>query len=105
MIAIFDNSDAEYLAWLQAHPGGFVVNTRAGYSPSYMVLHRSFCSTVNPAASSSESGAFTERDYIKICSSDLGRLRVLAKALGRESGSFSVECSKCVKQDARDGYA
>ena len=34
MICIFQNNDAEYLAWLAANPGGHVVNTRRAYSPS-----------------------------------------------------------------------
>lgn len=95
MIAIFDNSDIEYSAWLRENPGGYVVNMRSGYSPSYMVLHRSYCSTVNPSTSSSELGAFTERDYLKVCSTNLESLRSLAKAFGRPDGSFSAECSKC----------
>jgi len=65
MIAIFDNNDSEYLAWLLANPNGYVVNMRHGYTPAYMVLHRSHCTTVNPSTSSSDPGAFTERDYLK----------------------------------------
>ena len=95
MIAIFDNNDTEYSAWLLAHPKGYVVNMRHGYSPSYMVLHRGRCSTVSPVTSSSEPGAFTERGYLKVCSTDLESLRALAKAFGRSDGSFSAECSKC----------
>lgn len=99
MIAIFHDSDAEYTAWLLDHPGNYVVNTRNTYSPSYMVLHRGSCATVNPSASNSEPGAFTERDYIKLCSTDLGALERLVSALGRENGSFSGECSKCAPRD------
>ncbi len=101
MISIFDDNDSEYLAWLQANPHGYVVNTRAGYSPSYMVLHRSSCATVNPASTSSEAGAFTERGYIKICGTALEPLRALVKALGSQSGSFSAECSKCASARVR----
>jgi hypothetical protein len=100
MIAIFDN-DSEYSAWLLANPGGYVVNMRHGYSPSYMVLHRSSCTTVNPSISSSELGAFTERDYLKVCGPDLEGLRSLAKAFGRPDGSFSLECSKCAQHQGR----
>jgi hypothetical protein len=96
MIAIFDN-DAEYSGWLAAHPDDYVVNTRSGYSPSYMVLHRSSCSTIDPSTSSSDAGAFTERGYIKICATNLESLRSLARALGRKDGSFSAECSKCAQ--------
>lgn len=101
MIAIFDNNDSEYSAWLLANPGGYVVNMRHGYSPSYMVLHRSSCATVNPSTSTSEHGAFTERDYLKVCGSDLEGLRSLAKAFGRPDGSFSLECSKCAQHQGR----
>lgn len=95
MIAIFDDNDIQYSAWLLAHPDGYVVNMRHGYSPSYMVLHRSHCCTISPATSVSEPGAFTERSYLKVCSTDLGSLRALAKAFGRSDGSFSAECGKC----------
>ncbi|TAL91906.1 MAG: hypothetical protein EPN69_09050 [Rhodanobacter sp.] len=101
MIAIFDNNDSEYSAWLLANPSGYVVNMRHGYSPSYMVLHRSSCTTVNPSTSSSELGAFTERDYLKVCGSELEGLRSLAKAFGRPDGSFSLECSKCAQHQGR----
>lgn len=95
MIAIFDESDAEYTTWLLANPASYVVNMRRGYSPSYMVLHRSNCNSVDPRTSSSDSGAFTERDYVKVCSSSLKSLRALSKAFGRADGSFSGQCRKC----------
>lgn len=95
MIAIFDNNDSDYSAWLSANPDGYVVNMRHGYSPQYMVLHRSRCQTISPVTSSSETGAFTERGYLKVCSTSLESLRMLSKAFGRADGSFSAECSKC----------
>ena len=95
MICIFQTSDAEYLTWLAANPEGYVVNTRRTYTPAYMLLHRASCRTIDPAAASTDSGAFTERDYIKICSGDLSELGALTKALGRTEGEFSAVCSKC----------
>ena len=96
MFSMFDNDDSDYSSLLTPNFGGYVVNMRHGYSPSYMVLHRGSCATVNPRTSSSDPGAFIERDYLKVCSTDLESLRSLLKAFGRPNGSFSAESSKCL---------
>ena len=38
-VLLFDGDDEAYRAWLVAHPGGYVLNTRRGIDPGYMVLH------------------------------------------------------------------
>ena len=42
----FVNDDAGYLAWLEAHPDGFVLNTYAHVTAAYLVLHRAACRTI-----------------------------------------------------------
>jgi hypothetical protein len=36
----FQDDDAGYLAWVQQHPDGFVLNTERRPSPNYLILHR-----------------------------------------------------------------
>lgn len=86
-VAEFIGDDASYAAWLAKNPRGFVVNTRASRPPDPRVLHRATCWTIRPGRPGAEKGAFTERDYIKVCSTDLNALRV---ALSPFSGSCSV---------------
>jgi len=40
---LFQNQDAQYLDWLDAHPNGFAVNSHQEPAPTYLVLHRSTC--------------------------------------------------------------
>ncbi|PVX82458.1 hypothetical protein [Paraburkholderia unamae] len=92
---IFDNDDTAYLAWAQANPLGFVLNRyRVGTSTSYLVLHRATCNAVTKPRQS-EPGEFTQRGYIKVCSTDLEELRTYARSVGRIDGSFSKVCKLC----------
>ena len=43
------DDDAGYLAWLEAHPTGVVLNTWARPTASYLVLHRASCRTIRGA--------------------------------------------------------
>ena len=97
MRRIFGNHEKEYLVWLKANPGGFVVNTRRRPDPDYMVLHRATCWTINRYTTMAKPGGFTERDFIKACSNSLNELRDWVRRNGRSNGSFSKECSICGK--------
>lgn len=46
----FLDDDAGYQQWLAGHPVGFVVNSYAHPTPSYLVLHRATCWTINGLA-------------------------------------------------------
>ena len=93
MPLVFDR-DAEYLAWVTKHPAGFVLNVRAERDdPDYFVLHRASCGTIS--SSSRDQGAYTERAYKKVCSTDLDELRHWVRVHGRPDGSFSNRCGKC----------
>jgi hypothetical protein len=46
-VSFLDN-DAGYLAWVAAHPAGYVVNTERTPSARYLVLHRATCHTMKP---------------------------------------------------------
>lgn len=99
-VEVFDKNntsptDENYRRWLIQHPDGFVINTTVRKSPDYMVLHKATCSLINPDRKRAKEGAFTQRQYIKICADDTASLRDWVKNNGRRDGSFSKECSSC----------
>ncbi len=73
MTAVFatnaTGSDQEYLLWLLLHPHGFVLNTESSATSRYFTLHQAGCQTIN--AAQHEPGAFTQRQYIKVCADEL----------------------------------
>ena len=62
-----------------------------------MVLHRPTCVRITRYyyAGTGGPGAFTARDYIKVCGETLEDLRAWVRANGRPDGSFSRECRLC----------
>ena len=92
-IVEFSHDEAGYVAWLDAHPDGFVVNLRQGASAGYAVLHRSSCSFISTSRRSP--GGFTERGYRKLCAATVADLRAALRARGRKDGEFSKSCSFC----------
>src|SRR5687768_255975 len=98
MSDIFANDDQGYLSCLERHPGGFVLNIRSLRDPSYVVLHRATCPTIRDKERKREPGAFTARGYRKVCAESLEELRLWARAVGREDGSFSKLCRICAPE-------
>lgn len=74
MILQFDNNDTGFLQWMQEHPQGFVVNTERSDGSHLAVLHCARCHHIT-SMKSLEPGAYTEREYIKICSDDGSTLK------------------------------
>ncbi len=106
MISEFDGNDNLYQAWLAAHPRGFVINTtrRPARRAAYMVLHRARCARISRYTQIARPpGAFTERDYVKVCAPTVEELRAWAKTHGRPDGSFSNECGFCNPVSATAG--
>lgn len=91
----FAKDDASYQAWLKQHPDGYVINTPRGKPASYMVLHTARCSKIGDYNKMARPGGFTERDYIKICATDVASLRAWVRRHGRPDGSFTSICSIC----------
>ncbi len=89
----FYNDDLSYLTWTAAHPDGFVLNVRRVADPDYVVLHRADCGSISNDKQTP--GAFTGRDYQKICASSVTELQLAAKREGRSDGSFSRRCGLC----------
>lgn len=94
-VEIFDGNDSHYLTWLSDHLNGYVLNRRRGKSDNYLVLHRATCRLISED-DGKEPGGFTQRGYVKVCSTDLQSLSVYAISIGRLDGSFSGQCARCV---------
>ncbi|NLR73497.1 hypothetical protein HGI47_21845 [Novosphingobium sp. ERN07] len=88
----FVDDDGGYMAWLTAHPGGFVVNVRSTAGPGYAVLHRAGCRFIYVPR---DDRAYTGRGYRKVVSDDIDDLRAFARSIGRWDGSFSQVCGHC----------
>jgi hypothetical protein len=95
MATVFDSGDGPYQDWLAANPDGYVINTVRSKSASYMVLHRARCSTIRNYTKMAGEGGFTERAYIKVCSTSVDDLRNWVRQHDRPDGSFSKECGHC----------
>jgi Family of unknown function (DUF6308) len=89
-VLIFRGDDAAYLRWISEHPRGYVVNAERNPRPSYLKLHRATCTWLSGRG---ETGAYTERQYIKICSTSLDALGAWARA---EVGSTPESRCACM---------
>lgn len=89
----FGHNDDGYLRWLEANPRGYVLNVRRRPDPNYVILHRATCHSIS--SNRFPYGAFTHRNYRKICAVSPSNLSAAARAQGRTDGSFSKRCSFC----------
>ena len=90
-LALFEN-DVAYRDWLARNPDGYVVNVRRTFSSNYVVLHRATCPHV---ALPREPGAYTERDYRKLCGVTRAQVGEAPMRCGRARDSFTTLCSHC----------
>jgi hypothetical protein len=91
-------SDKEFASWISAHPEGFVLNTAANPSATYMVLHKATYPLISPARMGVARGACTQQEYRKVCAEDIEELRAWVRRRGRPDGSFSKRCGRCHPQ-------
>ena len=91
-LIFFDNDDVAYLEWVARNRDGYVVNVRQTLSPDYVVLHRATCSTISAPQ---EPGAYTERNYRKLCGRTLADVAEAPTWCRRANGSFTKRCSIC----------
>jgi hypothetical protein len=87
----FHDNDGGYLAWLAAHPDGFVLNTNRTPRPSYLMLHRATCGTIS--GTPARGAGWTTGDYAKVCGTrteleNFARLRV---------GGDPTPCGDCLR--------
>ena len=92
----FENDDAGYLNWIRENPDGFVTNMRDWLDPTYLVLHRASCATINSYPDMQENpGGFSEKAYRKLCGPSIEALEEdLRQRTGGRHG-FSKNCSHC----------
>jgi len=92
----FQDDEHAYLAWVQSHPNGYVLNTRRTRNPEYMVLHRTSCTWIRERRQRATPGEFTEGNYIKVCAAVVESLANWARKNGRQQGDpFSKRCGFC----------
>jgi hypothetical protein len=64
-VHIFEDDDAGYLAWIEGHQHGFVVNTYRKPDRRYLILHRASCGTIRGIPARGK--RWTTGDFIKAC--------------------------------------
>jgi hypothetical protein len=67
----FRDDDAGYLAWLAAHPNGYVINILRSHNPAGARVHHADCWTIS--GQSAHGRALTEQ-YVKECAENLADL-------------------------------
>ncbi|MGV0718304.1 SIMPL domain-containing protein [Mycolicibacterium sp. XJ662] len=85
----FRDDDAGYLAWLAAHPDGYVINILRSYSANQARLHRADCRTINGEHSK---GAVLTGIYVKVCAEQRAELDRWATI---QAGAPIVRCGIC----------
>lgn len=90
-VEIFRDDDEGYLAWLAAHPAGFVLNVARSPRPNYLILHRANCRTIGGRPT--RGGPWTG-PYIKACSHD--ELQIAAWS-GKTVGAAPTRCGVCLR--------
>lgn len=93
----FVKNEAAYQEWLKQHPQGFVVNTlaRAEDKAKCVILHKAGCGSIRYYKGRVTPGAYTEREYSKICANDIASLARWAVRIGRIGEPFSGVCGLC----------
>lgn len=89
-VTIFRDDDDGFFEWLEAHPGGYFVNTERNPKPHYLVLHRPQC----PHYKSSKPQQWTKA-YVKACSADRADLEQWAND---EVGGEVTLCPRCFSE-------
>ncbi|MDP9370763.1 MAG: hypothetical protein M3Q03_21260 [Chloroflexota bacterium] len=67
---IFIDDDQVFLAWQQAQPSGYIVNTTRVPRADYLMLHRATC----PHLGRLTGGLRWTKDYIKVCAEEIDEL-------------------------------
>jgi hypothetical protein len=89
-VELFRDNDEGYLAWLAAHPTGFVLNLARTPRPNYLILHRASCRTISGRPT--RGGPWTG-PYIKVCADD--DLQIAAWT-GHRVGATPTRCRVCL---------
>ena len=97
---IFEDDDSGYLAWVESHQGGVVVNTYRKPHPGYLMLHQASCGTIRGKPARGD--RWTTGDFIKACSETRAALDQWAR---QNVGGELTPCKICPPDelDSRDG--
>jgi hypothetical protein len=95
-VQVFDAGDEPYLAWLHAHPQGFVLSLSRDGSGAVAVVHQAVCGTIRKYSQAVRRGDFTTRGVVKICCDSVAPLLAYARESGgRPDGSPGQRCRSC----------
>jgi hypothetical protein len=93
-LCYWPTTDDSVHRWMHENPDGLVLNVERSPRAGYLVLHRSGCPHIESFASGTP-GAFTQRDYRKVCALTRRALKAWVRDHGSPEGRFSQECSIC----------
>jgi len=91
---VFDQDDKLYFIWIKDNPSGFVVNTERRPNSRYFMLHKSYCQHISSYEGISD-GAYTGRQYIKVCSNDISELKIWFSSHKPNFVDNFKECRTC----------
>lgn len=94
-VMMFESDDQKYLAWINAHPEGFVLTSNNRLTPRHTVIHSAFCNKIKVLTGNAKPGGFTESDYIKVYAESVGELEKWA--CGERADASARECSLCIR--------
>jgi hypothetical protein len=90
----FEPDDKKYLAWISTHPDGYILTSSKSLYPPHTVIHRASCKKITTLQGNAKPGGFTERNYIKVYSTDINGLKRWVRQ-NRTDGT-ARECSICI---------
>ena len=85
---VIPSNDTEFLAWIDEHPGGYVVNHHRYPDPAYLKLHRATCGSIRSESRQNYVG----ESYAKTCAERKAELQEWAR---REIGGSLSRCGLC----------
>jgi hypothetical protein len=85
----FADDEGGYRQWLTDHPDLFVLNTARPPTPTYLILHRASCYTIN---GNPPRGTRWTADYQKIC----GNRQELEHYANHHIGGRALPCRRCL---------
>ena len=89
VVQIFVDNDSNYLQWVTANPGGFLVNCDREPHPRYLRVHRATCRTVTGTP---PNGRRWTTLYAKVCSPTIEELQRWAS---QQVGGQLTKCGTC----------
>jgi hypothetical protein len=100
---VFDSGDTPYLAWLNSHQNGYLINIlrHLHRDKHYPTLHRARCYKIQQ----DPPGHYTDNDYIKVCAESEAALGAWVSAnvlppyddnvVLPNDGTFQKRCGTC----------